>query len=60
MEQLILITDPGLVKLSLVLGAGAGTFLAYATYMTQQQGAVRLGMITPVINNFVRLVDMIL
>ena len=31
-------------------GAGAGIFLAYATYMTRSQGAVRLGTLTPIVN----------
>ena len=35
-------------------GAGAGSFLTYATYMTRTQGAVKLGSITPLINNIIR------
>lgn len=35
-------------------GAGGALFLTYATYMRRDQGVVKLGSTTPVINNFVR------
>lgn len=36
-------------------GAGLGTFLTYATFMKRNQGAVKLGSATPVMNNVVSL-----
>ena len=36
-------------------GAGLGTFLTYATFMKRNQGAVKLGSATPVMNNIVSL-----
>ena len=38
-------------------GAGAGLFLTYATFMRRDQGAVKLGTVTPVVNNLVRSVQ---
>ena len=37
-------------------GGGIGVFLTYATYMKRTQGAVKMGVLTPVLNNLVRLV----
>ena len=35
-------------------GAGLGSFLTFATFMKREQGAVKLGTITPFLNNVVR------
>jgi NSS family neurotransmitter:Na+ symporter len=37
-------------------GAGGALFLTYATYMKREQGAVKLGSTTPIINNLVSLI----
>ena len=36
--------------------AGLGIFLTYATFMKRTQGAVKLGTITPLLNNLVSLI----
>jgi SNF family Na+-dependent transporter len=38
-----------------LIGAGLGTFLTYATFMKRNQGAVKLGSATPIMNNVVSL-----
>ena len=39
---------------ALLLGAGVGLFLTYATFMKRTHGSVRLGITTPLFNNVVR------
>ena len=41
----------------ILLAAGTGLFLTYATYMTRRQGAVKMGTTVPIINNSVRCDD---
>ena len=41
-------------------GAGAGLFFAYAAYMKRSQGVVKLSIITPLINNVIRYVHLII
>lgn len=36
------------------LGAGGGSLLTYASYLTRRQGSVKLGFTIPFVNNFVR------
>ena len=44
-----------LVVLCILTGAAQGAFLTYSTYMTRKNGVVRVGMLTPLCNNFVSL-----
>ena len=44
----------GVTVLPLPAGAGVGLFLTYSTFMKRTQGAVKLGTLTPFLNNIVR------
>ena len=44
------------LKKSILIGGGSGSFLNYASFMKRSQGAVKLGIVTPLINNCVSLI----
>ena len=53
--QLAILILTGLDVTHDTTGGGSGSFLNYASFMKRSQGAVKLGVITPVSNNVVSL-----